>query len=149
MVKPRRVVFVLEAPQYFKALKEFLMWIPEDIYVNKSALTDILLEYLLTGECQEELVRTARWVIEASGFNSEDLFIDMLREKSSDLLHPLREMILSKIPQVVRDVYIIEQIRAVQSTRTITMRLRYHEANLSSQQHLAGNGAHRETKRTH
>lgn len=148
MVKPKIHLFILEAKSYFRALDEFLRWIPEDIYVNQSALTDILIEYLLTGECQEDLIKTSRLVIEVNSFINEDLFIDMLREKSSQLLQPLRELLLSRAPQVLKDVYIIEQIRAVQSTRTITMRLRYHEANLSSQHRSSTNGDRRETKGT-
>lgn len=147
MVKPKIHLFFLEAKPYFKALEEFLRWIPEDIYVNRSALTDILIEYLLTGECQEDLIKTARLVIEANSFINEDLFIDMLREKSSLLLQPLKELLLSRAPQVLKDVYIIEQIRAVQSTRTITMRLRYHEANLSSPHHSFTHGHQRKDKR--
>lgn len=149
MVAPRICLFVVENKKYFKALKNFLAYTPEDIYVNKSALTDILLEYLLTGEAQEELIKRTRLAIEVKDILDEEYFIDSFRESSSELLQPLREMLSEKIPEVAKDIYTIEQIRVVPATQTIIMRLRRHETNLSPQQHLAGNGAQRETKRTH
>lgn len=53
-----RTIYFLTCEKYFRELKKFLDWMPEDIYVRPSALTDILIDYLINGEVNTVLFVT-------------------------------------------------------------------------------------------
>lgn len=123
----KHVTYVFECRPYFSELRKFLSWMPEDIYVNASGLTDIMVDYLLQGENNSLLFDQLRRVVDTTEFAAFDYFRDNFAVAFPGLYTPLKEAIMKNFLHLMKDFYYLEHVLLVKTTNTIAIRLRSNE----------------------